>query len=282
MPGIATAQTAEIFKPMQFDRNAYIEEVFAGGGLYQSIGETQAVPVGPMDVANKMTTIVKDYADSREISKDWFEDNLHNVWSRTVADMATKALRTQDSEAFGLFRGAFTTTLTADGSALCSAHTLIGGGTETNTQTGAGSALSATTVNTGIVYLATQKDQRGVVLGGTPSVMVVPPALFVKARQETDSALYADSATNAINVYRSAYGFAVYQSPYLSAAAGGSDTAWFMLTKNHAITRIIRQGIVTALRDWTMSNNRTYLYQANFREVVYCPDYCGIVGFTGV
>jgi hypothetical protein len=67
----------------------------------------------------------------------------------------------------------------------------------------------------------------------------------------------------------------------LSAAAGGSDTAWFLMSRNHSVTRLIRQGIQTALRDWTYSNNRSYLYQANFREAVYVPDYVGIYGSTG-
>ncbi len=71
-------------------------------------------------------------------------------------------------------------------------------------------------------------------------------------------------------------------SPYLGAAAGGSDTAWFMLTRNHSVSRLVRQGIETALRPWQYSNNRTYLYQGNFREEVYVPDYSGAVGSTGL
>lgn len=282
MPGIATARTAALFKPLQIDRTAYIEEIYAGSNLAQAIGETQIVPQSTPVVANKLTTYVNDYANSVEISKDLFDDNMHGVWSKTVADFAMKALRTQDSEAFGWFRGAFTTSLTADGIAFCGAHTLIKGGTETNTYSGASSALSGTSIATGINYLAQQKDQAGVILGCTPRIMLVPPALFQKALQETDSALYADNANNAINVYRSTYGFMVYQSPYLGAAAGGSDTAWFLLAQNHSVTRLIRQGVQTALRDWTMSNNRTYLYQYNFREKVYAPDYIGVVGFVGV
>ena len=206
---------------------------------------------------------------------------MHGVWSKTVADLALKARRTQDDNAFAWFRGAFTTSLTADGAAFCGTHTLIGGGTVVNFATGAGSALSGTSINTAIVALTEQKDQAGVVLGNTPAIMLVPPALFKKAKEETDSALYADNANNAINVYRSAYGFVVYQSPYLGAAAGGSDTAWFLLARNHSVTRLIRQGIQTALRDWSMSNNRTYLYQYNFREEVYAPDYIGVYGNVG-
>lgn len=206
--------------------------------------------------------------------------NMHGVWSKTVADFAMVARVTQDDNAFALFRNAFTTSLTADGVALISAsHTLIGGGTVSNLVSG---ALTPTTLNDGIVSLAQQKNQAGVILGNNPSVLLVPPALFKHATEITQSALIADSANNNLNVYRSAFGLTVYTSPYIGAASGGSDTAWFLLSRNHSVTRLIRQGIQTALRDWTYSNNRTYFYQANFREAVYAPDYVGIVGSTGV
>jgi hypothetical protein len=282
IPGYAGAETAALFKPMSFDRQAYVEEVYAGAPFYPAIGEVQTVPQNTPTIANKLTTVVKDYALSVEISKDLFDDNMHGAWSKTVEDMALKLRKTRDYEAMGWFRGAFTTSLTADGAAFCGTHTLIGGGTVVNFLSGASSALSGTSINLGIIALGEQKDQRGVIMGGTPSIMLVPLALFKKAREETDSALYADNAQNAINVYRSAYGFTVYTSPYLGAASGGSDTAWFLLAKNHTVTRIIRQGAQTSLRDWSYSNNRTYLYQANFREVVYAPDYIGVYGFVGV
>jgi hypothetical protein len=105
--------------------------------------------------------------------------------------------------------------------------------------------------------------------------------LFKHAVEITDSALIADSGNNNLNVFRSAYGITVYTSPYMDAVAGGSDTAWFLLARNHSITRIVRQGLQTFLRDWGFSNNRTYLYQCNFRETVYVPDYSGVVGSDG-
>ena len=277
-PGIATANTAAIFKPLNTTHAAYIEEIFKGSGLFSNIGETTTVPLSTPQVANKLTTYIKDFASGIEISKNLFDDNMHGVWSKTVADFAMVARVTQDDNAFALFRNAFTTTLTADGSALCATHTLIGGGTVVNNTTG---ALSTTTLNTGIVALRQQKNQAGVILGNVPNCLLVPSALFKKAVEITESALLADTANNNINVYRSAYGITVYTSPYLDAAAGGSDTAWFLLSKNHAITRLIRQGVQTALRSWEYSNNRTYLYQANFRETVYCPDYVGVYGSTG-
>jgi phage major head subunit gpT-like protein len=204
---------------------------------------------------------------------------MHGVWSKTVADFAMVARVSQDDNAFAFWRGAFTTSLTADGAALVASHTLLNGQTQTNVVTG---ALSPTTLNNAIVALRQQKNQAGVILGNVPSVLLVPSALYKHAIEITESALIADNANNNLNVFRSAYGITVYTSPYLDAVAGGSDTAWFLLSRNHAVTRLIRQGIQTALRDWSVSNNRSYLYQANFREAVYCADYVGVVGSTGL
>ena len=204
---------------------------------------------------------------------------MHGVWSKTVADFALVARVTQDQNAFAFINGGFTTSLTADGQPLFGTHPLIGGGTVVNTFTG---ALSPTTLNNLIIALRQQKNQAGVILGDVPSILLVPSALFKHAIEITESALIADASTNNLNVYRSAYGITVFTSPYLDAVAGGSDTAWFLLSRRHSITRLVRQGIQTALRDWTMSNNRTYFYQANFREAIYAPDYSGAVASTGL
>lgn len=278
-PGIATATTSALFKPVSTDHAAYIGEINMGTGLWNVIGETQTIPTDNPAVRNKYTIYVKDYADSIELSKDLFDDNMHGVWAEDVRQFALMARVTQDDTAFSLFRNAFTTTLTADGVAFISAsHITIGGGTVSNLITG---ALSDTTLNTAIVALREQKNQRGVILGGAPSILLVPSKLFKYAMQLTESALVADTANNAINVYRSAYGITVYSSPYLGAASGGSDTIWFLMTPQHSVTRLVRQGIQTVMRDWMYSNNRTYLYQGNFRENYFVPDYAGAVGSLG-
>lgn len=286
VPEIATAQTPALFKQSATTHAAYIEQVFKGSGLFPVVGETQTVPQSTPQVANQLTSYVKDFADSIEVSKNFIDDNMHDVWGRAVEDFGRVARVTQDQNAFALYNGAFTTTLTADGSALVGSHTLISGITINNqlkiAQTGTTTtALDPTTLNAAIIMLKQQKNQAGVSLGNSPSALLVPSALWKHAKEITDSALIADSANNNINVYRSAYGFNVYTSMWLDTINGGSDTAWFLLSRNHAITRIVRQGIETSLRDWTYSNNRTYLYQANFREVVKVADYVGVIGAKG-
>lgn len=288
-PGIATANTAALFKPMTTTHAAYIEQIYKGSGFFPVVGETQTVPQSTPQIKNQLTTYIKDFAQGIEISKNLFDDNMFGVWSKTVADLALKARISQDQNAFNFFNGAFTTSLTADGAAFIGTHTLINGQSYSNqikiADTGTTTtALDPTTLNTAMIKLRQQPDQSGVVMGNVGSILLVPSALFKHALEITDSALIADSGNNNINVYRSAYGITVYTSPYLDSITGfvaGSNTAWFLMARNHSVTRIVRQGIQTALRDWSQSNNRTYFYQANFREVVYCPDYSGAVGALG-
>jgi len=277
-PGVARATTAEIFKPQETTHAAWIQSVNKGSGLFPAVGETVAVPLSTPHVTNKQTTNILTFAQGIDISKQLFDDNMHGVWAEDVRDFAIKAKDTQDYTAFGLFRLGFTTALTADGNAIFSTHTLIGGGTQANNATG---SLSVTNLNTGIVNLMEQKDQSGVIRGSTAAVLLVPPALWKHAREITDSALIADLANNNVNVYRSALGITVYTSHWLGAAAGGSDTAWFLLARRHGFTRLIRQGIETALTDWRYSTNLVYRYQANFRENYFCADYAGSYGSTG-
>lgn len=284
-PIMTTCKNPLLFKQETTDRAYDIEEVYKGVNLAPIITETQTVPTSTPKVANKITTQIKDFGQSVELSKDLFDDNMHGVWAQTIRDLALKMRVTQDANAFKIFRNAWTTSLTADGVALVGNHALLNGAFYSNdlyTQTAASSVLSSTSLNSAITLLAVQPDQTGVILGQQPEVLLVPPALIKLALELSDSALAGDASTNAINVYRSAYGYRVFSNPYLSAAAGGSDTAWFLLARQHGIKRIVRQGIETFLRPWGYSNNRTYLYQANLREEVVAVDYVGVIGAKGL
>lgn len=289
-PSHATAMTAEIFRVVDTTHAAYIGTVHKGPGLFSKIGEVQSVPSYTAKVANKWTVTIADFAEGIEISKNLFDDDLHGEWNSQVAEFAIMARRTQDWNAFKIFRGAFTTTLTADGAPLVGAHTLIGGGTVNNeivTADIAGAtstALTTAALNVATQRLAEIKSQAGVPLQCVGDTLVVPCALYVQARQVAISALTPENANNAANIFTVDYSIKVFQSVFMGTSfdGTGSNTAWFLLdSRRHNIRRFVRQGIVTSLRDWTMSNNRTYYYQANFREEVFVADYIGIVGAKG-
>ena len=63
-----------IFMQETTDRAFDIEEVYKGVNLFPSITEAQTVPTSTPHVANKITTQIKDFAESVELSKDLFDD----------------------------------------------------------------------------------------------------------------------------------------------------------------------------------------------------------------
>lgn len=290
-PSYATAMTGEIFKVVDTTHAAYIGTIHKGPGLFSKIGEVQAVPSYVAKVANKWTVTISDFAEGIDISKNLFDDDIYGEWENQVSDLAIMARRTQDFNAFKIFRGAFSTTLIADGSAFISSHTLIGGGTFNNEVVTADvsgattTALTTSSFNVAMRRLAESKSQSGVPLQCVGDVLLVPPASFITARQIAVSALVPENANNAVNIFSMDYAIKVFQSVWLGTASPdglGSDTAWFLLDSGrHHIRRYVRQGVITNLRDWTMSNNRTYYYQANFREEVFVADYIGVVGAKG-
>lgn len=281
-PGIATATSPMIFKQEGIDNAAHIEAILSGGGgLWSVKGEEQPVPQASPRVANKVTYLAATWANSLQISKEFFDDNMFGTYSAMVRMFATAARATREQTAFGIFRNAFTTTLTADGRPLVDdAHVTLGGGTVDNQVTN-NPVLSTDSLNAAIIQLMEQKSQDGIIMSQQPAVLVVPPALYKKALEITGSTLVSDSANNAINVYSSTYNIQVVQSPYMGASAGGSDTAWFLLSRNHGITRYIREELTTALVDYIYSTNDNYIYKGRFREVFGVSDYVGVVGSLG-
>ena len=293
-PGLADAMTSDIFRVTNTSHAAYIGTIHKGPGLFSKIGEVQNVPSYTAKVGNKWTVTISDWANGIEISKNLFDDDLHSEWQQQVREFAIMARKTQDFNAFKIFRGAFsaTGTLTADGVSLVNAaHPTLGGGIVSNLVTAANigaatSALTTSSLNVAMRRLAEMQSQAGIPLQCVGNVLLVPPALYFTARQIIGSSLVAENANNGVNIFTTDYGVKVYQAVFMGTATldgTGSDTAWFLLdSQRHSIRRFIRQGIQTSLRSWEASNNRTYFYQGNFREEVYVPDYIGVVGATGL
>lgn len=220
----ATAMTADIFKVTETSHAAYIGNVHKGPGLFSKVGEVQTVPSYTAKVANKFTVTISDFAQGIEISKNLFDDDIHGEYAAQVNDLAVMARRTQDANAFKIFRGAFSTTLTADGAALVGSHNLIGGGTTNNEivtadVAGASStALTTASFNVAMNRLATMKSHSGVPLQCVGNILLVPTTLFVQARQIATSALVPENGNNALNVYSMDYSIKVYQTVWLGTA----------------------------------------------------------------
>lgn len=278
--GLVTADSSDVFRVERVDRAAVIQQVYGGTPLWENKAEEQDVPSIVPRITNTKTDLVTEFAQSVDITRWFYMDNQFGVVERLIRDMARKGRRTRDRAAFAIFRNAFTTTLTADGASFVSdTHTTISGVVVDNKIT---NALSESSLNTAIVMLQEQVGQSGVIEGGTPAILLVPPALFKLAVEITESEYRSGTANNDINVYSTKYGIKVAMSPWLGAAAGGSDTAWFLLADNHSVMRYVREDVWTELVDWKYQRNNNYIYKGGFREVPSVADYIGVVGSTGL
>lgn len=279
-PQVATALEEAVFRQSQTERAAVILEVFKGVGYFGVRAEEQDVPQDTPRITDKGTYEVLNFSKQVDITKNFFDDSMFDAVAEMMEDFGNMARVTRDNVAFGIYRNAFTTTLTVDGAPLISAaHTNINGDTIDNEISG---ALSESTLNDAITALIEQKNQAGVIRGYQPGCLLVPPALFKTASEITDSELRSGTDFNDINVYSFKYGIMVKQSPYLGAANQGSDTSWFLLSTRHNVYRWERLDLQTDLVDYKYQRNNNYIYKGEYREVYGAVTYEGIVGSTGL
>ena len=278
-PGYVDATSPLVFMQKTSDSAAEIMETFKGVSPWGTKDENGDIPEDQSRVDNQKTYNMLTFASGVELTKEFFDDNRHNVYEQTVADFANKARIGRDDNAFKLFNEGFDSQKTADGSYIfADDHTTLGNDTVDNKGT---AALSESSLNDAITALIEQKDQAGEVMGNMPETLVVPPALFKTACEIVESELKSGTADNDMNVYSSKYNIYVATSPRLGAAAGGSDTAWFLNTSNKAATRWVREDLSTYLNDWTATKNQSFFYGGRFREEVGAQDYVGAWGSLG-
>lgn len=280
-PGYATANTASVFNQERATSSAVIMELFGGVGAWEATAEEANLPQGDPRISEKKTFTVTKFAKMVKIPKEFYDDQMHGAYENMVKSFAQRARSTRDKNAFAMFRNGFTTELTADGVAWFSdSHTNKVGMTVDNKSTG---ALTDSVLNNLFVQLAEQVGQDGEIDGHVANVLLVPIAAFKNACEITKSTLKSGTANNDMNYYSELYpGLMIYTSPYLGAAAGGSDTACFLLSRNHSGNRYVRDDISTNLVDYSFSDNDVYKYKGRFREVVGAMSYNGAVATTGV
>lgn len=279
-PGFADATDDMIFRQEGTDRAAVITEQYMGPGYFEETNEEEDLAGGSPKVGNQKTSTVLKYTKAVDVPKNFFDDDLHTVVSRMVQDMARVGRVTRDKNAFEVFNNGFSTQTTNDGVALFSnSHTTLGGETVDNLETG---VLSDTNLNVAMTRLIEQKTQDGTLGGHVPACLLVPTALFKTAVEITKSTVKTGASNDTLNYYSEYYpGLVVKTSPFLGANQGGSDTAWFLLSRNHGIYRWEREAINTDLVGYEFSRNDNYVYKARYREVVDSITWEGAVASNG-
>lgn len=277
----ATAEQEIVFRQRTTDRNAVITELYQDPGYFVERAERQVVPEGNVRVGQSVTHRVVNWSLQVPISKNLFDDDMHETVGSMISSVGRNGRETRDLEAFRVYNNSFTTQLTNDAVAVFSnSHVRLDGGAVDNLETG---TLTAANLETLINSLIEQRTQSGVLGGHAPNCLLVPTALVKEAMEITKSELRPGTANNDINYYSLAYpGLQLRYTPYIGAAyAGGSNVQWYLLSSEHNIRRYVRQALETTLVDWKTQANNDYIYKAEYREIVATPSWEGTVGSNG-
>lgn len=280
MPDQATVLDGMLFNQESADSSAVVTEVFGSVGTWDAVAPEVELPADAGRVKDTQTFSVVDYKKALPITREFMRDNKWGLVAKNVRAAADKGRITREARGMDMFRLGFTTKLTNDAATIFSnTHTTVSGDTVDNLFT---EALDDDALNTGLVMMAEQKDQAGVIVGRRARVLLVPPAVYKQACILTGSELRPGTANNDMNVYSVKYGLYVKQSPYLGAASSGSDTAWFLIGDDHQMTRYTREGFNTDYVGPEFSSNDVAYYKMRFAEVFGCTQYDGLVGSTGL
>jgi len=138
------------------------------------------------------------------ITEEAVEDNLYDsLSSRYTKALARGMAYTKQVKAASVINNGFSASYAGgDGVALFStAHPLVSGGTNSNTQTTAAD-LNETSLEAAVIQIAAWTDERGLLIAAKPRKLIVPPALMFVAKRLLDTELRVGTTDNDINALK--------------------------------------------------------------------------------
>lgn len=278
-------QYQNIFKVESSSKDREIESSASGLSQFVLTGENQPVTYEDRNQGYDVTYTHQKWSKAISISKEMWDDDRFGVMRRGTQDLAKAKMRTKDTIGADIFNYGFTAggggkaSFTAgDSAALFSiAHTRTDGGANisnyTTTDLGEGS------LETGLVTMQATVDDKGQLVGISPDTLLVAPALEKEASILLDSSGRVGTANNDVNPYKGRLKLVVWDR--LGSAAGGSDTAWFLLdSSEHLLQYFNRMDSGLQGPDYDFDND-VAKWKDSFRCRAGWSDFRGTYGSKG-
>jgi hypothetical protein len=184
-----------------------------------------------------------------------------------------------------VFNHAFNTSYTSYGDArpLCSTvHPRKDGGTSQSNASATSAFLSDFSLFSAENTLREILDHRGqlIDIGEGKLTLIVPPKLEKIGVQITKSEFDPESAKNALGYHFYRGNIDVMVCKWISAAAGGSDTAWFLVANDdHLLNLFVREGFETDW--WEDKDNRSIKVRGTLAFAFGWSGWYGVYGSQG-
>jgi hypothetical protein len=213
------------------------------------------------------------------LTEEAVEDNLYDTLSaRYTKALARSMANTKQVKAANVLNSGFSGGPTGgDGVTLFStAHPLVSGGTNSNTQTTAAD-LNESSLENAVIQIAAWTDERGLLIAAKPRKLIIPPSLQFVATRLLDTELRTATADNDINAIKTngaiPEGYAI--NHYLT------DTDAYFLTTDvpNGLKHFVRTPLTTSMDgDFDTGNVR---YKARERYSFGWSDPLGMWGSQG-
>lgn len=264
-----------------------IEKESSASGLSKLIRRSEGQAISYEDEVQGFDVTYTHVEDSlgSSVSNALWEDDQFNVIKRKPANLAKAKVRTQEQMMADIFNYSFTagggglsTFTSGDALALfSSAHTREDGGATQGNQTTAD--FNEASIETGLLAMQQTLDHKGQLYMSAADTLIVPPALEKEARILLNSTQRVGTANNDINPYQGALKLVVWK--FLGSAAGGSDTAWFLLDSSlHALTFFNRSDRGLEGPDWDF-DTKTARWSVDVRHSIGFSGWRGTYGSKG-
>lgn len=278
-------QYQNVFHIESSSRDREIESSASGLSQFVQTGENQPVTYEDRNQGYDTTYTFIKWAKAISISKEMWDDDRFNVMRRGTSDLAKSKQRTKDQIGADIFNYAFTAGgggkalfNAGDGVALIStSHPRTDGGAVISNYTT--TDLNEGSLETALVTMRATVDDKGQLVGISPDTLLVAPALEKEARILLDSQGRVGTANNDMNPYKGRLKIIVWDR--LGSAAGGSDTAWFLLdSSEHKLNYFMRQDTGLQGPDYDFDNDVAKWKDA-FRALPGWSDFRGVYGSKG-
>lgn len=202
------------------------EKDSAVGGFGLAVETAEGAPIDYEDVVQGFDTTYshKKYTKGFKITQEMYDDDLYSIMNKRPKALGRAMRRTAEDQASLVFRRAFNSSyLGGDGEELCStSHDRSDGGTAQSNASSTGITLSETNLETAIIAMRNQLDEKGQKIDVYPKTLLVPIDLRKTAHLIVDSPMRQGTADNDANIYKN--DFQVIDWIYLT-----STTAWFLI-----------------------------------------------------